>query len=574
MAITEIKGLDDGWISEGFLKRRSNYSPVILFETTDPKRLEQLKRFVLTEDSCKDYDRVLVFDQWSGLFKINEEDGQLVSIDYQRKTPNSSVGRRVVKGTDNSNRQQLAHVKSVLKEVDEKLKAERTLFIIQNLSENREWETGLQAALRSWATDSELITKGSTIFVQTDDVDSLLDEFTKELVVVIEVEPSSEQERRHIIETIARELDVDVSHQKIAELVLATAGLNLHQMESIILESYFSDHRFDVGKVKDLKSELVKKSGALEIREPQYSFNDVGGYQVVKDFVRKYIINVLENTERAVHFSLPLPKGILFFGPPGTGKSLFANALASEIQLPFIRLLTENIYSKWFGESGQRMKNAIQMAEKMSPAIVFIDEIDRFGKRSSGFGDSASAESKRVFSQFLEWLGEPDRDAIVVGTTNVPEQMDEAFLRTGRFDYKIPFLYPGDDARVEILAVHLGLVDGIKRKKAPVALDDQELREFLREEIVPRTQHFSGAELEELVLRAKRISFDRKQTDALESRDFIEAVKTFRIDKEQRERTIRDMMRQAQRFTDDQKFLDTLGDEMEVAVGQESDNQW
>ncbi len=572
MSVPDIQGLDDGWISEGLLKRRSNYSPVILFETTDPKRLEQLKRFVLTRESCKDYSRVMVYDQWRGLFKLEEEGGQLVSTDYQRQQPDTALGRRVVGGGDGStSRQQLAHVKSVLKEVDGKLKEEKTLFIIQNLSENREWETGLQAALRSWATDSELITKGSTIFLQTADVDSLLDEFTKELVVVLDVDPSSEAERRYIIETIARELDIELYHQKLAELVLATAGLNLHQLESIILESYFSEHQFNVGKVKDLKSELVKKSGTLEIREPQYSFLDVGGYQVIKDFVRKYIINVLENTERADHFSLPLPKGILFFGPPGTGKSLFANALASEIQLPFIRLLTENIYSKWFGESGQRMKNAIQMAEKMSPAIVFIDEIDRFGKRSSGYGDSASAESKRVFSQFLEWLGEPDRQAIVVGTTNVTEQLDEAFLRTGRFDYKIPFLYPGDEARIEVLAVHLGLMDGSTKKKAPVALDDEEVVEFLREEIVPRTQHFSCAELEELVLRAKRISFDR-DTSALEPKDFIEAARTFRIDQRQRKRTIRDMMSQAQSFTDDQQFLDTLEEEMEVSVEIVSDD--
>ncbi len=568
MKSPEMQGLDDRWVKQGLLKRRSNYSPVILFETTDPKRLEQLKRFVLSDSSCSEYENVLVFDQWRGLARLTEEDEQLVTSEYRRNVPDTPLGRRVAGGGSEDGRQ-FAHVKAVLKEVDKSLREQRTLFIVQNLSENREWETGLQSALRSWATDSDLITQGSTIFLQTADSSDLLDDFTRELVVILTVDPATLKERRHIIATIARELELQLPAQRLAELVLATAGLNLHQLESIMLESYFSQQRFDVAKVKQLKSELVRKSGTLEIRDPYYSFHDIGGYQAVKDFIIKYIINVLEDSERAERFSLPLPKGILFFGPPGTGKSLFANALASEIQLPFLRLLTENIYSKWFGESGQRMKSAIRMAEKMSPAIVFVDEIDRFGKRSAGHGDSAGEESKRVFSQFLEWLGEPDRQAIIVGTTNVPDQLDEAFLRTGRFDYKIPFLYPGSDARLEVMSVHMGLVPGGKHREVPLDGDRDEILEFLQQEIVPMTRHFSCAELEELVLRAKRIAFDRR-AERLGAKDFVEAASTFRIDEDQRNMTIRETMMQAQRFTDDQQFLNSVQEEMSVGVADDN----
>jgi ATP-dependent 26S proteasome regulatory subunit len=86
------------------------------------------------------------------------------------------------------------------------------------------------------------------------------------------------------------------------------------------------------------------------------------------------------------------------------------------------------------------MKTAIKTAEEMSPAIVFVDEIDRFGKRTATT-DSADEETRRVFSQLLEWLGDQNRKAIIVGTTNRPTDLDEAFIRTGRFDYKIPILY-------------------------------------------------------------------------------------------------------------------------------------
>jgi SpoVK/Ycf46/Vps4 family AAA+-type ATPase len=223
--------------------------------------------------------------------------------------------------------------------------------------------------------------------------------------------------------------------------------------------------------------------------------------------------------------------------------------------------VTENIYSKWLGESGQNMKNAIALAEKMSPAIVFVDEIDRFGKRQGSSAGSAEEETQRVFSQFLEWLGRPDREAIIVGTTNVPEHLDDAFLRAGRFDYKIPFLYPGPQARLEILLVHLGFTHGGRRGRVPISMSDEEVRRFLEEAIVPSTGNFSCAELEELVTRAKRVAFD-KERDALSGDDLLTAAKTFRIDSANRKRTIQACMVQARHFTDDQTFLDSVEEEM------------
>ena len=326
---------------------------------------------------------------------------------------------------------------------------------------------------------------------------------------------------------------------------------------------------FQPDVLKELKSELVKRSRVLEVRDPQFSFADIGGYHAIKDFVSKYIINVLKKPDRARRFGLGLPKGLLFFGPPGTGKSLFANALASAVQLPFINLVTENIYSKWLGESGQNMKNAITLAEKMSPAIVFVDEIDRFGKRTGTAAGSAEEETQRVFSQFLEWLGRPDREAIIVGTTNVPEHLDEAFLRSGRFDYKIPFLYPGPQARLEVLMVHLGFAPGGKRQRVPMDMGEEELRQFLRDAVVPSTRNFSCAELEELVTRAKRSAFD-KDRETVTGEDLLIAAKTFRIDAAARRRTIEMCMSQARRFTDDQTFLDAIEEENNLAEGDEA----
>ncbi len=546
--------LDDNWLRAGALKRKSNYSPVIIFETTDPKRLEQMKRFVRSHEEFTNYEHVFVYDQWQGLLKLNDKGTWDV---YKKPAGNSSLSRRV-SGQEGI---ELANMRSSLREVDGFFKQGKTLFILQNLSESREWESGLQSALRSWAVDLDVISKGSTIFVQTADASSIVDKFTKELVVIITVDPASEDERKGILESVAKELEVKLTRNVISELVVSTAGLNLHQLESILLESFYTRGAFELGEIKKLKADLVKKSGVLEVKDPIFGFDDIGGYGASKQFVKRYIVNVLEESDRAMQFSLSLPKGVLLFGPPGTGKSLFAHALAKEVKLPFITLLTENVYSKWFGESGQNMSQAIKMAEKMSPAIVYVDEIDRFGRRGQGFGDSAGEESRRVFSQFLEWLGKPDREAIIVGTTNVPEHLDEAFIRTGRFDYKIPFLYPGDRARLEILLVHLGLKPGVRKKAVPLGTSEESFLDFLYDEIVPATQYFSGAEIEELVTRAKRIAFTLK-ANTLEPQHLQKAADTFRINRKERERSVSLYIKQAQEYTDDQMFLDEWIKEM------------
>lgn len=552
--------LDESWIQKGILKRKANYSPIICFETVDPKRIYQLKSFVHASAEFSGIEHFFLYDPWDGLGMLRKGPDGPVFEPYKKKSLNQTALSSRIRPEGAT---EIPQLKGILKEIDGFLKSAATVFILQNLSEAREDETGFQAALRAWALDPQIVAKGSTIIVLTSDASKIMDDFTKEFVVVITVDPSSDEERRNVIQVIGDELGVALDGSKVEAASVSLSGLNLHQIESILLESYQRTKDFTPDTMKALKSEMVKRSGVLEVRDPEVSFKDIGGYHAIKDFVSKYIINVLKRPERARHFGLGLPKGLLFFGPPGTGKSLFSNALASEVQLPFINLVTENIYSKWLGESGQNMKNAIMLAEKMSPAIVFVDEIDRFGKRSGTSAGSAEEETQRVFSQFLEWLGRPDREAIIVGTTNVPEHLDEAFLRAGRFDYKIPFLYPGPQARLEVLLVHLGYSGGGKRAPVPMDVPPEKVAGFLEEAVVPLTANFSCAELEELVTRAKRFAFD-KERECLYGEDLLLATKTFRIDVSARKRTISLCMSQARKFTDDQSFLDAIEEENKV----------
>ncbi len=559
---------DESWIESGILKRKANYSPILCFETVDPKRIYQLKSFLFASQEFRHVEHFFLFDPWEGLGTLRRGAEGPVFEPYKKRIQKETALASRLRPDGGLEIQAL---KSILKEMDSFLKTRPTVFVLQSLSDVREADSGFQAAIRAWAIDPHILAKGSTVVILTSDVSRVMDDFTKEYVVVISVDPSSSRERTSLVESIGGELGLELHRSRVEGAAVSLSGLNLHQIESILLESYHRKKCFDPDLMKELKSELVKRSGVLEVRDPLFTFKDIGGYHAIKDFVTKYIINVLQKPEKARRFDLGLPKGLLFFGPPGTGKSLFSNALASEVQLPFINLVTENIYSKWLGESGQNMKNAIVLAEKMSPAIVFVDEIDRFGKRTGTSAGSAEEETQRVFSQFLEWLGRPDREAIIVGTTNVPEHLDEAFLRAGRFDYKIPFLYPGPMARLEILLVHLGRSG--KRTPVPLDVKAEHVREFLEEAVVPLTNNFSCAELEELVTRAKRRAFDKDREHVL-GEDLVVATKTFRIDYSSRKRTVDLCMNQARRFTDDQTFLDAIEEENKMYENDEVASSW
>jgi SpoVK/Ycf46/Vps4 family AAA+-type ATPase len=543
------------WILKGLRKRKANYSMVICFETWDPTRIEQLKKFFCNppEQIREEYEdhRIYIYDSWDGLNRIEKMTGELKPVTVETKS-----------GLQQELDGKIRDLVQCLNIMDSTLKKYNTIFIIHGLILDKEVgildkeRSYLLSALRKWALSKDLIRTNSIVILIGGNSSSLLNEELRNLIAVTDVEIATDAEYLNLINYLDGIFQAHLDDKCKQLCLLAVKGLNLHQAEAILRESYTIKRTFDLEEIKTLKGELVKKSGVLEIEDPKEGFEAIGGYNEVKMFIREKIVNVLQNQYRAKKFAIPLPRGILFFGPPGTGKTLFAKALAKKIQLPFINMRTENIYSKWLGETGQRIRDAVKIAEQMSPGIVFIDEIDRFGRRTSA-SDSASEETRRAFSQLLEWLGNPNRRAIIVGTTNKPEHLDEAFIRTGRFDYKIPILYPDSAARLDILRVHLGIPDknGENSKpRLPLEMSEQDFMHFINNEVVPKTENYTGAELEELVTRAKRSAFERN-AEKIGTIDFEKSLKSFRINYEERKNQLETYWKLAEKFTDDAVFL-------------------
>lgn len=519
------------WIEEGMIGRRSQFSTVVVYQSNDPVRLEQFLNFLGTAKKLA--KEVYIFFVWRGLFRVEyQENGKYsfspVSPQIQTSVPLPAVQQsKPIKSLDMA----LEYMDDIFR------RDEKVFFIIHGIFQRND---NLTSALRAWVFDTVIYEKGHTIVLFTENPSTLFDEETLKYFVYVRVPASTEEERKEILERIARTFQLK---KKVNGLVQATAGLNLHEVESVALESIYRFRALKYEALAKYKNDIIRKSGILDIEEPAHGFEAVGGYQVLKDFIRDNVIKILQNPKKAEKLGLRPPRGLLFFGMGGTGKTHFARALAKELKLPFLRLRTENIVSRYYGETESRMAKAIEMAEEVAPCILFIDEIDRFGQRGQ-LGEHEA--TRRTFSILLEWLGDERRKTIVVATTNRPQDLDEAFIRVGRFDYLIPVLLPDREARRQILEVHTSVV-----RKVPLDKDVD------LDEIADRTEYYTGAELQELVLRASRNAL-REDRSKVTMDDFDNALLTFRINRTVRMRQVDEYLALANQFCNDIKFLEDL----------------
>lgn len=534
-----------GWIEAAFQKRRANLSNIACFETSDPIRTGQIVAY-LTQRG----EEIFSYDPWSGLRKLN-----LTSEVWDPVKPPAAGSY------DNTVPADFANLSEVLRHIEHEMKVRSVFFVLKNIDAAREdgRNETLINALRAWSTDPQIAEAGSLAVLICGSAASVLDPFTTELAAVSAAPLASDSERSSVIDTASKDLGAGISEIR-DQVVIATAGLGLHQTRSLLIECFHREGRFPIEEINTLKAEYIRANAAIEIAKPDpLGFKAVGGYEPVKNFVSDYIIRVLADPARATQFGIPLPRGLLLYGPPGTGKTLFARALASEIKLNFLIVRADEIFKMYLGQSGQSLRQLIERAEQIR-GLVFIDEIDRFGARSGGGSDGASQETRRLFNQLLEWLGDHSRKSIIVGATNRPEDLDDAFVRPGRFDYKIPFLYPDEEARRQIVEIHLGLTGA--KPRPPLDLSPDELKATISD-IVSSTDNFSGAEIEELVIRAKRLAF--ASNSATVSRDhFRDARKRFAVNPEKRSKERERYLNQAAEFTDDAAFLSELRDERQL----------
>mmetsp|Transcript_11602 Transcript_11602/g.20607 ORF Transcript_11602/g.20607 Transcript_11602/m.20607 type:complete len:807 (+) Transcript_11602:2296-4716(+) len=247
------------------------------------------------------------------------------------------------------------------------------------------------------------------------------------------------------------------------------------------------------------------------VEVPNISWADIGGLEDVKRELREMVQYPIEHPEKFEKFGMAASKGVLFYGPPGCGKTLLAKAVANECQANFISIKGPELLTMWFGESEANVREAFDKARSAAPCVLFFDELDSIAvRRGSSNGDGGGA-GDRVMNQLLtemDGMG-AKKQVFIIGATNRPDIIDTALMRPGRLDQLIFIPMPDIESRKSILKATL--------RKSPVAKDVD--LDFL----ASKTEKYSGADLTEICQRAAKLAIRESIEKDIERERMAEA---------------------------------------------------
>jgi len=514
------------WIADFVIKRRANRTNVYIVETVDFKRINgfivQLAKGKIQELLNWKFKSYVYDIQRGVLMEIEGYDSKrgIISREVSFEEEQSVFGR-------------FGDPMNVIRKIDGILVSEPSLVVIKYVAESRHVEM-LSDYLTAWSQDERLYDLGegieasSTVVVFTFNAD-LFPLALRKLSYVIKILPSTEEERREILSEMARVVYVKkgIKLNVPEEIVKASSGLNLHEIESAANESLITTGRFNLPVFTEFKLESLRDYG-LSYIEPKRGFESVGGYDYLKKYVRDHIIRPLREPKMAMKYGLRPPRGILLYGPPGTGKTYFAKALAKETGLCVVALNPADFLRSLVGETERRVREVQMIVESIAPCIVLLDEYDQIAMPRSQL--VSSEVSRRFANMLLEWFGDENRSSIIVGTTNFdPNELDEAFIRPGRIDQIVPVLPPDFEARKDILRVHTQVV-----RKVPI-------KDVDFDEIARRTYLYTGSELGKIVVEAAGYAYIEK-SEYVTQKHFEMALENNKINVNARERELHKMI--------------------------------
>ncbi len=291
-----------------------------------------------------------------------------------------------------------------------------------------------------------------------------------------------------------RQFQVKLTDSDRDALVKAAQGLTLTEAENAFARAVVNDRVLDANDVEAIiaeKKQVIRKSEVLEYYDVVEKLDEVGGMDLLKDWLQK---RVKAFSPEARKYRLPSPKGILLMGVQGCGKSLLAKAIASQWRLPMLRLDMSRIFQGYIGSSEQNMRKCVKVAEGIAPAILWIDEIEKAFSGLEGSSSTDAGTTSRVVGTFLTWMQEKTAPVFVVATANEVKGLPPELLRKGRLDEIFFVDLPRTRERTTIFKIHLRKVG-----RDPEKFDVRELALY--------SKGFSGAEIEQAIVEGLHNSF-------------------------------------------------------------------
>jgi ATP-dependent 26S proteasome regulatory subunit len=303
-----------------------------------------------------------------------------------------------------------------------------------------------------------------------------------------------------IVNSIGKKIDVS------NDVINALSGLSVTEAENALSLSYIETKNFVPSVIYREKVAAVKRSGLLDLIDTEkMSLDSVGGLDELKKWILK---RKNAFSEKATQFKLPTPKGILLVGIPGSGKSLSAKAIGSALGVPTLRLDIGSLFNSLVGESERRCRDALALAQALSPCVLWIDEVEKGLSGSSGTGSSDGGTTKRVFGTILSWLQE-QKGVFLVATANDVSSLPPEFYRKGRFDEIFALDLPNDTDRKAIFNVVCK-----KYNRRLTSFDTT---------VIEKMEGFTGSEIEAVFIEALYMAFDASRE--VTSQDIVDCCK-------------------------------------------------
>ena len=319
----------------------------------------------------------------------------------------------------------------------------------------------------------------------------------QDLITVVQFQLPVEEEISQELNRLINSLNIKVDSQLFENLTRACQGLSLERIRRVlskIIATYKTIDNDSIAVLLSEKKQIISQTEILEYSSVNEQIANLGGLENLKDWLKK---RKTAFGLQALNYGLPTPRGLLLIGIQGTGKSLTAKAIANDWQLPLLKLDVGKLFGGIVGESESRLHQMINVAETISPCILWIDEMDKAFSNTDNRGDSGT--SNRVLATFISWLSEKTKPVFVIATANNIDLLPIEIIRKGRFD-EIFFLdLPEKEEREEIFKIHLQ------------TFRPNSWKSFDYNRLAQASESFSGAEIRQSIIEGMYHAFYEKR---------------------------------------------------------------